>query len=143
MSQFAQIADLFRYGMAPTARGVLTDDQLNGALVSATGTMVGFFAGRYNMPLLAWGEEVIKYCCWIAAFEVLSGGRGYNPAAGADPLLLQRYNLAIQWCRGVQSKAIHPIVTPSAAQSPTYDQPLVISSSVIDQNGRTASNRGW
>jgi len=148
--QFAQVDDFFRYGLPSTARGALTDDQIDAALVSFTQTMNACFRGRYGPNdgsggdvLSRWGEEVVKYCCWGAAYELLSGTRGYNPAAGADPNILLRYQMTIDWLDKVQRRAVHPDVTAAVPQAGTYDQPIVISSSVVDQNGRRGSTRGW
>jgi phage gp36-like protein len=143
MSQYATIAQFFTYGLPATARGNLTDDQINGALTSASGTADSKLRGVYSLPLLAWGSELTKYTCWIAAYELMTGVRGYNPAAGADPGIENRYVYAMTELDKVQRKATFLDVTPSPGQSPTYDQPLVISSSVVDMSGRTASNRGW
>jgi len=133
MSQYANVAQFFVYGLPPTARGGLTDDQINAALVSASATMDSKFRGRYAMPLTAWGAEVSKYCCWLAAFELLSGVRGYNPAAGADVNIVDRYNQALIWLNDVQRQAAHPDVSPSVDQTPEYFQPTVT----------TSPQRGW
>lgn len=144
MSQYAEIADLFVHGMPATARGRLSDDELNGAIISASGTADSKIRGRYPLPLIAWGVELTKYVCWIAAYELLSGPRGYNPAAGADINLVDRYSRAIEWLDQVQRQAAHPDITPSAPQVPQYNQPFVISSSVVGLGtGATAARRGW
>lgn len=144
MSQYATVADLFRHGMPPTARGNMTDAQLNAALVSASTTADSYLRGRYAYPLVAWGDDLRKYVCWVASYELLTGPRGMAPGAGADSNIGERNNLAIEWFQGVQRKAIHPDITPSDNQSPTYDQPFVVSSSVVDvSTGRTAATRGW
>lgn len=144
VAQYAQIADFFRFGVPSTARGALTDDQINAALQSASSTMDAHFRGRYALPLIAWGIEVTKYCCWLSAFELLSGTRGYNPASGADVNIVDRYREAMAWLNGVQRQAIHPDVTPQTTQTPTYNQPTIITSSVtLLDSGVTATTRGW
>ena len=142
-TQYASIADIFIHGLPTTARGALSDDQLDGALQAASELMDSTFRGRYNLPLLNWGVEVRMVCCWIAAYLVLSGARGFNPAAGADVNIANRYQAAMVWCDQVQRRAKHPDVVESPGKEATYAQPVVISSSVIDQRGRTSGNRGW
>lgn len=143
MALYAEITDLFRFGMPETARSFLTDDTLTAGLTAASEVANSYLRGRYSFPLVAWGQDLRMYTCWVANFLMLSGGRGYNAGAGADVNILERYTLAVDWFQGVQRKSIHPDITPSDGQSPTFDTPLVITSSVIDMNGTTARTRGW
>jgi phage gp36-like protein len=143
MSQYATIAQLFQFGMPGTARATLTDTDLNAGLVAASAEADGYLRGRYAYPLLAYGEQLPMYVCWLAAYLILSGARGYNPAAGADSNLRDRYDDARGWFEGVQAKRIHPDITPSDGQSPRYDQPVVLTSSVVSQSGRVCRSRGW
>ncbi len=133
MSQYANVSQFFVHGLPPTARGALTDDQINAGLVAASATMDSKFRGRYSLPFTAWGEEVTMHCCWIAAYQMLSGVRGYNPAAGADVNLVGRYEKAMLWLHDVQRQAAHPDVTPTQEETPDYYQPTVI----------TSPQRGW
>jgi len=142
VSSYASPSDLVTSGLPATALGTLTLVQQQAALDNASALADSFFRGRYDLPLLAWGPEVTEAVCVIAAYKALAV-RGFNPASGADINLASRYQQALAWLGNVQRKAAHPNVTPSAAQSPTYDQPFVSSSSVVSQNGRVATNRGW
>ena len=143
MSQYAQVADLFRHGFPATARGRLTDAELEAAIESASGTADSYLRGRYSLPLLAWGDELTKFVCWIATFELMSGPRGFAAGSGGDSNIESRNEQATTWLRGVQAKNTHPEVTPSGGQSPSYDQPKVLSRSVISASGRTGTTRGW
>lgn len=149
---YASTSDLTAMGLPATALGALTGDQQQAALDNASALMDSYFRGRYELPLLAWGSEVTQCCAVIAAY-LLMNVRGFNPASGADVNLLNRYEQyagapgSFGWLDRVQRRAAHPDVTPSAS-SQTYAQPLVVTDSVIDQNGRLASsvgrtNRGW
>ncbi len=143
MSQYATIANLFENGMPGTARATLTDAALTAGLVAASSEADSYLRGRYSYPLLGWGEQLTMYVCWVAAYLILSGGRGFNPAAGGDGNIRERYDDAREWFAGVQAKRIHPDITPSDGQTPTYDQPMVLTSSVTTAGGRTARSRGW
>lgn len=143
MSQYATISDLRRYGMPETAYPNIVDDDLNAGLVAASAEADGYLRGRYKFPLLAYGSQLPMYVCWIATYLILTGRRGYMAGTHADESIRLRYEDAREWLIGVQAKRIHPDITPSDGQSPTYDQPFVYSVSVTTQTGRTASNRGW
>jgi phage gp36-like protein len=142
-SQYAALGDLTVYGMPATALGNLTTTQQTDALIAASSEMDSYFRGRYSLPFTAWGVEVTECCCKIAAYHLLNI-RGYNPASGADVNILNRYTAALMWLREVQRQAAHPDVTPGSGAVPSYNQPLVISYSVIDvQSGARAPSRVW
>ncbi len=139
---YATLADLTTTGLPATALGALTSAQQQGALDDASAEMDGYFAGRYALPLSSWDVSVTKVCLKIAVWNLLKT-RGFNPASGADSTIRMDYDDALDWLNRVQRKALHPPVTPAAGQSPTYDQPFVISSSVTTMDGRVCANRGW
>ena len=143
MTVYASRADFFLRGIPSTARGRLSDDQIDGALADASAFMDSKFRGRYALPLVAWGPEITQKCCEVAAYYAMQI-RGYNPASGADVNILQRYQLADEWLDKVQRQAAHPDVTPQATQSPTFNRPTVISSSSsVSGGGASGANRGW
>ncbi len=139
---YATPADLTTSGLPATALGSLTPAQQQAALDNASALVDSYLRGRYALPLVAWGVEVTQATCALAAYYALSI-RGFNPASGADTLIATRHEQALQWLERVQKRAAHPDVTPAAGNSPTYDQPLVLSSSVTTQGGRVAATRGW
>jgi len=140
---YASVSDLITYGLPATALGALSPAQQNAALESASKVVDSYLRGRYALPLTAWGSEITEATCRIAAYNLLNV-RGYNSAAGADENIAARYEQTILWLRDVQRQAAHPDVTPQASQTPNYDQPTVISSSVTSlATGATARNRGW
>ena len=141
-TSYATLADLSVYGLPATSLGQTTAAQQQGAIDAASATVDNFFNGRYALPLLAWDLETRARTCQIAAWNILSI-RGFNSGAGADDNIRTRYEDAMTWLDKVQRKAAHPLVTPSPSQSPTYDMPVTITSSVTTQGGAVARSRGW
>jgi phage gp36-like protein len=141
-TSYATLADLTVYGLPATTLGQTTAAQQQAAIDAASATVDNFFNGRYALPLLSWDLETRARTCHIAAWNLLSV-RGFNSAAGADDNIRTRYEDAMLWLDKVQRKAAHPLVTPSASQSPTYDMPIVLTSSVVTAAGRVGSSRGW
>ncbi len=140
---YASLSDLTVYGLPATALGDLSTTQQQDALDNASAEVDSYLRGRYALPLVAWGVEVTKATCVLAAYALMSV-RGYEPGGGADATLYQRYQDTLTWLRAVQRQAAHPNVTPASNQVPGWNQPYVISSSVIDlSTGRRAPNRGW
>lgn len=128
MSQYCQPSDLTLYAINPNALANTSPTQQTDACIAASAVMDDHFAGRYPLPLLTWPQSVIMYCAWIAQYLLISGARGYNPAAGADVAVRMKYEDAITWCRGVQRQEIHPAVTFNQPNPPTYQLPQVYTS---------------
>lgn len=140
---YASLSDLTTYGLPATSLGNLTVLQQQNALDNASETVDSYLRGRYALPLVSYGVEITEATCRIAAYNLMNI-RGYNPAAGSDVNLVNRYNDTIAWLNKVQRQAVHPNLVPAQNQVPNYNQPFVISYSVVDVNsGARASNRGW
>lgn len=140
---YASATDLTTYGLPATALGQLTSPQILAALVEASSRVDSFLRGRFALPLLSWETDITQATCAIAAYNLLSI-RGYNPGSGADINIRDRYLDTLKWLAQVQKNMAHPNVTPSAAQTTSYAQPNITTSSVISlSSGRTARNRGW
>lgn len=142
MSQYGTIADLYTHGAPERTFGQLTTDQKNAALVAASAEVDTYLRARYDLPLVSWDTSITQATCRIAAYNLLAV-RGVNPANGSDDSAFVRYNASIEWLVKVQKQQAHPEVS-SATSTGTKDQPVVISSSVVDLwTGRTGKNRGW
>jgi phage gp36-like protein len=145
--QYAQIADLVTYGVPVQAlqqgANPITNGTLNSELETASEFIDSFLRGRYSLPLQSWGTDITQACCRITAYNVLIV-RGYNPASGADVNIRMRYDDAVSWLNKVQRQQAHPNVVPAVNQLTNWQQPFVISSSVIGlSTGATGPNRGW
>ena len=104
-------------------------DDRQAAIVGASALIDDHIGGRYPLPLLAFPSSFTYHCAKIAVYICLSA-RGYNPAAGADPIWAKDYEKAIDWVKGIQRQEIHPQVTVSQPSpgNPTFDLPKVSSS---------------
>jgi phage gp36-like protein len=119
-----------------------TGAQQTQACLDATETMDSYFRGRFNLPLLAWGNDVTRYTAYVASYLLMTL-IGFAPQAGSDQLIVTRYYEAVGypdrpgsgWAPGVQRQAIQPDVTPSIAigQNSGVDLPQV----------STNPPRGW
>jgi phage gp36-like protein len=143
LSSYATLTDLVTYGLPATALANVPTATQTANINDASDVVDTYLRGRYSLPLIAWGTEITQAVCKIAAYQILSV-RGYNPASQADVNIRDRYLDTISWLGQVQRQAAHPNVTPQPNQTPNYNQPFVISSSVIDvATGATAPNRRW
>lgn len=150
-AQYVQPSDLANY-LAPAALATTTNAQQQAACVAASERADSYLRGRYGNSdgtggyvepvLLAWGSDLTEMTAYIACYLLMSA-RGFDPRAGSDQLILQRYYEAVGtpgvagsgWFPGVQRQAIHPNVTPNVTMLTNSgpDLPQV----------RTSVARGW
>lgn len=143
MTIYASVSDLYVYGAPEKAFGQLTLAMKEAALASASSVVDSFYRARFALPLVTWDLPTTEATCRIAAFNLLNI-RGYNPAAGSDENILERYKQALAWLEKVQKQQAHPDVVPQPSQLQTYHQPFVQSSSVVNlATGATGANRRW
>lgn len=140
---YASLTDLTTYGAPPATFAGISDPEKQAALDEASDFIDDRLRARYALPLLAFPTSFARYAVSIAVYNLMSR-RGYGPAAGADELFKVRYDAALRELELIQKQQLHPNVTPQPSQTPTYVQPTVLSSSVIDlSSGSSAPNRGW
>ncbi len=95
-TRYAERSDLVRFGLSADALvGVPTATQ-DEALDGASSMLAGYIASRRKLPLSAWGDDLRRYTCGIAAYDLMVT-RGYQPGAGADEELRRRFDDALAW----------------------------------------------
>lgn len=146
---YATISDFLLYGLEPQAWGTATDADVSAELDAASDIMDDFLNGRYALPLLSWPISFRQCCCAIAAYLLVVSPRGFNAGAGQDANLRTRFDDMTRieegregYLRNVQRRALHPIVVESC-RDVRLEQPFVITSSVINDQGQVARNRRW
>ena len=145
MAQYATVSDLTSIGLPATALGQMTLTQQNDALEEASREVDARLTGRYGvgrLPFITWDSIITGITARIAVYHILTV-RGYNPAAGSDINIQNRYTIALRDCELIQKQQLHPVITLQAMTT-TFDQPVVLSSSVVNlQTGAPGVNRGW
>lgn len=142
---YATVSDLTTYGLPANALGQLSPTMQQAQLDNASKKVDTYLRGRYPLPLITWGTEITEAVCVLAAYTVIAV-RGFNPSSGADVVLRDRYLDTVNWLIRVQKQQAHPDVTttPSASEAQSFNQPTVISSSVVNlASGSTDTKRGW
>jgi phage gp36-like protein len=116
-----------------------------------------FGAPQFVLPLVTYGGDIRRACLNIATYFIMVG-RGYNPDAGADPGIRDRYDDSILWLKDVAKGLAVPSGVIDSSPPPgdgtgiggsgLRGSPLVISSSSRgfssrgDPNGRTGPFQG-
>src|ERR1019366_2325454 len=108
----------------------------------------------YEMPLLAWGNDLRRFTAYVAIYLLMSGPIGWAATSGnPDSNITTNYYRAVGWpdrpgsgwAPGIQRQAIQPDVTPSipVGTDPGHDAPQVSSQqprgcSQFGHNGKPA-----
>lgn len=121
---YANLSDLYRFGLPSAALGSLDDSTKQAALDARSLYAQGKLAGRYHMPLIAWDDSLTMAVCQMTAYDLLCN-RGYNPANPADENVRRRFEDADKWLTSVARLEISPDLTPTPEQSPDYDMPRI------------------
>ena len=139
---YCEYTQLLQYLPAATLNQA-TIAQQQQACLDATEEADSFIRGRYQLPLLVWGNDLTRYTAYIAIYLLMSGPIGWAPQAGSDRNIEVNYYRAVGWPErpgtgffpGIQRQSVQPDVTPSATvgQDPGHDAPQV----------RSLPVRGW
>lgn len=97
---YAHLEHLTRVGLPEAAlRGVSTTDRAK-ALLTASNTADTKLAQRWDLPIVAWQDDLSECVAKIGGYEALSN-IGFNPEDGADSNVLTRHDAAQRLLREV------------------------------------------
>lgn len=132
---------LGQYGPAAVL-DLATVAQQQQACMDATEMADAYLRGRYQLPLLAWGNDVTRYTAAVVWYLLLDGPIGWGAMAGSDRNIRAGYARAMGgpdpdnpgyihpgFFPGIQRQNIQPDVTPSVptGQDALHDAPQVSS----------------
>jgi phage gp36-like protein len=143
VTAYAVAADLDSGINAAAMTGVPTQTKTDN-IESASRIIDSFLRAQFTLPLVQVGGDVKRACIHIATYYVMVG-RGYNPEAGGDPGIRDRYKDAMDWLKLVSAGKAVPDVTdssPDAAEGRPGSRPTVISSASRGYNTRGDPNGG-
>lgn len=145
-ASYASVAQFFGPGGLPqTSLGSKSVADVQASLDQSSADIDSLaFRGVYGPQFVfsAVGIDVGRRCIQHARWLFLDGQRGYDPQAGADGTIKAGEDDFRAWCDRVHRRVEFPDVTVYA--QPNFSaQPIVMSFSVVNSNGRVAENRGW
>lgn len=97
-TQYATQANLAQLGLISGVLASIPGTTQDAALLAASGIADSELQSRYILPLQQWGQDLVLAVCKIAAYDLLTS-KGFNPAAGADSNIRQRYLDALEWLK--------------------------------------------
>lgn len=104
---FANLDHLEGLGIPAAALATVSTSKKAEQLAATTELASGILAGRYDLPIVAWGIDLSMAVAKIAAYELLSV-RGFNPD-GEDTNVRKRCEDAMRWLADVASGKISPV----------------------------------
>ena len=111
---YADPVDLGRFGVNAEAFSDLSDAEHQlPPLSSASRIMDSYLSKQFNLPLLAWGDDLRECCSVLAAWAMIST-RGFKPRENPEDTPLEiRWKWWIDWLEKVAENDLTPVVTPT------------------------------
>ena len=110
-SQYAQISDLSTLAITAAVAARFGDTAMTAALQAASSIADSYIASQFVLPLAlspqGWDMSLTLATVNIAAY-LLYCQFGFNPAAPADKLIVERYERALAWLKLIADKTIFP-----------------------------------
>lgn len=140
MSQYASLEEFGKYGLPGVATSGLADADINDAIAGASAMADSYIANRgYSLPLTAWGQDLARAVCQIAAWDVLVHLRGVNPEDAAHAAIAKGRDDATAWLRDVAKGLANLSTVETTTARAKAGVARVFS--VVGSDGE--STRGW
>lgn len=116
VTTYAAISDVNAAINAAALTGI-DDPRKTAAIAGASAEADDYLRDQYTLPLQTNGSASLTIHVANIAVYRLMVGRGYNPEAGGDPGIRDRYKDAIDWLKLVAAGKVTPNVTDSAPET--------------------------
>lgn len=113
MTAYASLADVYNLGVPQAAVASVTVPTQQAAVDAANDEADSYLAGRFKLPLTAWGASLKLHVSARAAYTILVV-RGYNPDDDADKNIMSRADQALKWLVQIAKGEVTPNVTDSS-----------------------------
>ncbi len=152
LTVYASSTDLTALGVNPDAIVAVNPTAVTEALTAASRLIDSALRPQFTLPLTQAGLDVSRACAIIAAYDLLVT-RGFNPAAGADQVFVDRYLGIVGdppftdkngWLAAVSKGSLIPDVTdssPAAAEGRPSARARCVSSSQRGYSGRQGTQQ--
>lgn len=138
---YATTTDLGNLGLIGGVLASVPAGAQTAALQAASAIADSYLQGQYILPITQWGYDLTRVVCVLAAWDILTA-KGYNPAAGPDQNIRQRYEDALKWLDEVSKGIQSPINVIDSSTAPSASDGSDVS--VIDGGSLVTTDvRGW
>jgi phage gp36-like protein len=130
---YAVRGDLVGLGLMGGALANVPTTVQDNALQAASGLIDSYIGGRYTLPLTTWGQDLLRACCVIAAYDLLTS-RGFGMVNGPDDNIRLRYLDIIKWLEDIRDGETP--ISGGGGSSATAGAPVVYSSPLREWTSR-------
>ncbi len=117
LTAYCSVDQLQNIGVNVGALAKVRREDKEAAIEAASRTIDAYIQRTFTLPLFVAGSDLGRAAAIIAAYDLISG-RGFNPEAGADKNLRDRYLDILKWLDMVNKGDIVPVgVTDSNTAS--------------------------
>lgn len=153
-SQYATEEQLISLSITQAAAARFGSTAMTAALQAASSIADSYINSVFVLPLVVspqgWDMSLTLAVSNVAAY-LLYNQFGFNPAAPADRLIVDRYQAAMTWFQAISDEKVTPNWTDSSGATPQSQAagPFVISDSPVGftsrgvTNSDTDSTNGW
>lgn len=109
MARYAEAADLAQVGLSSDLTTGIDAAVINGVLDKRSRFADGYLAGRWTLPLTAWGDDLRLAVCQLAAWDIMTTVVGMNPEDASNSNWRDRRDEALSWLRDVAAGKVTPV----------------------------------
>lgn len=139
-TQYAQLADLAMLGLNASVLSQIPTATQSATLLAASSVADSYLQSRYDLPILTWGQDLVRAVCHIAVNDLLATRGGI---ASGDSNIVANKDAAIAWLdevgKGTQTPAY--LVDSSAPGSSSDGSEVTTSPGGLQMV--TSDVRGW
>jgi phage gp36-like protein len=137
----ATLSDLGSLGLPGQLLAGLPAVQQQQALDSASAKVDSYLGAHFTLPLTAYGQDIIEAEVNLASYQLLVA-RGFNPEAGPDKAIKERYDETVKWLQGIAEGDLVPNVADSSSGG-AVGGPFVATSAQRGWNGTPGIGSGF
>lgn len=134
-SQYLTLSEYGDLSLLPAALGSISDDVKTARIKARSSWADSYLAAAYKLPLTAWEDDLQNAVAMAVDWDLMCR-RGFNPDAGADVAIRQRFEDAERWLKDVAGGKATAMVTDSSSGADAGD-------STVSPVVLTSETRGW
>ena len=140
---FATPTDFANLAGPPALVNSFTSAQITAALASAASEITGSLLSRWQMPLLQWGQDLVRFNVDIAIY-LLMKQRGFNPNNPAETVYMDTYASIKKTLNDIANNRYTPDqIQDSSGAPPFANSPQATPNTVSPTTGTQLAGQTW
>jgi len=110
VAEYCTVDEVGEIGIKADALADIDPDKISQEVRAASDFIDGYLRSRFELPLIAWGDDIRKCCAVVSGWNALTV-EGVSP--DGDSAAAKMYDFWIAWLKDVSKGATTPSVTDS------------------------------